>query len=119
MQALDLLSKMTVNMMHKRYETKEDFCQQLCVSLFAVLIDSFLAKPSANFLSSALPRSDRSHELTSLNGFFGNGKTTMNQLAGIATALVSLIIDFFQMIEINDTNNRSVNDRNRQMQTKV
>jgi hypothetical protein len=119
MLALDLLSKMTDNMMRKRYETREDFYQQSCISLFAVLIDSFLAKPSANFLSSALLRSDRSHEPASFNGSFGNGSTTTNQTVGIAAALVSLIIDFLRMIEINDTNNRSVNDHSHQMRTKV
>ena len=119
MLALDLLGRMTDSMMHKRYETKEDFYQQLCISLFAVLIDSFIAKRSANFLSSALPRSDRSHELTSFNGSFGNGKATTSQPAGIATALVSLIIDFLQMIEINNADNRSVNDHSRQMRTRV
>ncbi|HLE34278.1 MAG TPA: hypothetical protein VI698_00140 [Nitrososphaerales archaeon] len=118
MLALDLLGRMTDNMMHKRYETREDFYQQLCISLFAVLIDSFIAKPSSNFLSSALPRSDRSHELISFNGSFGNGKATTSQPAGIAAALVSLIIDFLQMIEINNADNRSAND-NRQMRTKV
>jgi len=115
MLALDLLSKMTDNMMHKRYETREDFYQQLCISLFAVLIDSFIAKPSANFLSSALPRSDRNHELISSNVSFGNSKATTSQPAGIGAALASLIIDFLQMIEINNAHNRSVNDYNRQM----
>jgi hypothetical protein len=109
-QALDLLSKVTDNMMHKRYETKEDFYQQLCMSVFAVLINSFIAKPSLN-LSSALPRSDRNHVLTSFNAS-GNGTATINQLVGIAPVLVSLIIDFLKTIETN-TDNRS---RSRQVQ---
>lgn len=102
MLALDLLSKMTDNMMHKRYETREDFYQQLCLSVFALLIDSFLARPSTN-LSSAPLRLDRGHELASSNISFGNGTATTNRTAGIATALVSLFIDFLQMIEINNT----------------
>jgi hypothetical protein len=104
MTALDLLSKMADSMMHKRYETREDFYQQLCISLFAVLIDSFLVKPSAN-LSSSVLRSDSRQEINPFNGFFGNAKTN-SQSAGIAAALVSLVIDFLQMVETNNPNNR-------------
>lgn len=118
MLALDLLSRMTDNMMHKHYETREDFYRQLCLSVFTLLIDSFLAKPSTNSSSAPL-RLDRSHEVASFNGTFDNGTTRTNQPAGIAAALVSLIIDFLQMIEINNAHNRSVNDHNREMRTKL
>lgn len=118
MQTLDLLSKITANMMHKHYETRDDFYRQLCVSVFAILIDSFLTKPSANSSSAPL-RLDRSRELAYSNNSFGNGTATTNRTAGIAAALVSLIIDFLQMVEVNNTNNRSVNGHNHQMQTKV
>jgi hypothetical protein len=109
MLALDVLSKMTDSMMHRRYDTREDFYQQLCISLFAVLIDSFLAKPSANFLNSAF-RSERSHEQTSSNASFDNGKSTTSQ-PDVAAAIVSLIIDFVKMVQTNNTNNQGYNTK--------
>jgi len=106
---LDLLSKITDNI-DKNYETKEEIYEQLCLWFLGVVLHRFITGSSTN-LGSALLRLDRNHQPASFSSS-GNGTS---QLATIAPVVVSLVIDFLQMIETNNTNNRSANDHNCQV----